>query len=411
MQTKHLFLTAAVGMFTLTAASAMAFHGGGVAHCDGCHSMHNSPENLIGQGQTDAEGNVISTAATENEALMKGTDASSTCLNCHNGKGGYHIASTDGSNLNTGGDFGWLSQAYDYDVRGTTYTADPDNFGHNVVAIDFAWGVDATNPTAPGSSAAYDSNLLGCTSCHDAHGQVQDGTAGGGAPVEVSGSYDGTASAGGVVGNFRLLGDSMYEAGHNLNDGHAFTYNAPIAISKNSYATSYGVNSRYGSGMSEWCANCHDEYYNTAPDSASGKHPTSVLLSKDGYDANYNSYVATGNFTGTSASSYDPLVPFETGGTRADLIAATADDITGPTATAQVMCLSCHRAHASAFNNMGRWDFDTEFLAHSAVLHSPDVTVGVGNAAPYYGDGAIIDISTKYGDSQRSLCNKCHVQD
>ncbi len=25
------------------AGTATAFHGGGVAHCDGCHSMHNSP--------------------------------------------------------------------------------------------------------------------------------------------------------------------------------------------------------------------------------------------------------------------------------------------------------------------------------------------------------------------------------
>ncbi|MFO7605555.1 MAG: hypothetical protein R6W72_04560 [Desulfurivibrionaceae bacterium] len=396
-------------MFTLTAASAMAFHGGGVAHCDGCHSMHNSPENPIGQGELDALGNVISTAAAPNEALMKGTDASSTCLNCHNGKGGYHIASSDGSNLNTGGDFGWLSQAYDYDVRGTTYTADPDNFGHNVVAVDFGWTADATNLTTPGSSLGYNPALLGCTSCHDAHGQVNDGTKGGGAPVDVSGSYTGTATTG-VVGNFRLLGDSMYEAGHNINDGFAFSNGAPIAISQNSYSTSYGAWSRYASGMSEWCANCHDEYLNTAPDAATGKHPTSVLLSKDGYDANYNAYVATGNFTGTSATAYDPLVPFETGGTRADLIAATATDTNGPGATAQVMCLSCHRAHASAFNNMGRWDFDTEFLAHSAVLHSPDVDIA-GGAAPYYGDNAVIDVETKYGASQRSLCNKCHVQD
>ncbi|KPK23900.1 MAG: hypothetical protein AMJ61_14730, partial [Desulfobacterales bacterium SG8_35_2] len=42
------------------AGSAMAFHGGGVAHCDGCHSMHNSPDNPV-------EG-------LPNTTLLKGSD-------------------------------------------------------------------------------------------------------------------------------------------------------------------------------------------------------------------------------------------------------------------------------------------------------------------------------------------------
>ena len=36
------------GVLTLAlGGTALAFHGGGVAHCDGCHSMHNSPENPV----------------------------------------------------------------------------------------------------------------------------------------------------------------------------------------------------------------------------------------------------------------------------------------------------------------------------------------------------------------------------
>ena len=73
------------------------------------------------------------------------------------------------------------------------------------------------------------------------------------------------------------------------------------------------------------------------------------------------------------------------------------------------MCLTCHRAHASAHNNAGRWDFEVdEFIAESAALVSPDVP---STAVPYYGDGAEIDVVTTYGEYQRSLCNKCHVKD
>ena len=41
-------LAALAGVLTLAlGGTALAFHGGGVAHCDGCHSMHNSPENPV----------------------------------------------------------------------------------------------------------------------------------------------------------------------------------------------------------------------------------------------------------------------------------------------------------------------------------------------------------------------------
>jgi hypothetical protein len=72
------------------------------------------------------------------------------------------------------------------------------------------------------------------------------------------------------------------------------------------------------------------------------------------------------------------------------------------------MCLTCHRSHASAFDNMGRWDFEVEFIAESHALESPDVPA---TAMVYYKNGAKIDVTTAYGAWQRSLCNKCHVQD
>lgn len=378
-------------MFTLAAGSAWAFHAGGVAHCDGCHSMHNSPENPV--------------TGTPNGMLLKGSDASSTCLNCHAGNGGYHIASTDGSNVNEGGDFFWLTQTYEINMHGSTHYFAGDNAGHNIVAADFGLTADATNAQAPGGT--YSANLLGCTSCHDAHGQVQDGTKGGSAPVSVSGSYGATPVTGTIAGNYRLLGDDMYEAGNHTSDGFAFSNTAPIAISHNSYSTSYGDKSRYGQGMSEWCANCHGGYLNQAT-----KHPAGAgngIL--NGYGTNYNSYVATGNFTGSSATAYLDLVPFELGTSVTDNTGMNVSSTAGPAAGAQVMCLTCHRAHASAFNNSARWDFETEFLAESWVDDATVAPAVPATAKAYYADGVAVDIHTDFGEFQRSLCNKCHVQD
>ncbi len=380
----QLIMAACMLVIGLT-GTADAFHGGGVAHCDGCHSMHNSGDNEI-------EGSVTGT-------LLKGSDASSTCLNCHDGGGSYHIASADGSNVNQGGDFFWVVTDYTYPGEGGPETSFGRNRGHNIIAEDFGFLEDTTNTTAPLSTSNYPSEDLGCTSCHDAHGQVLDGTAGGQPPVSVSGSYGAAdPTDGSIHGNYRLLGDSLYEAGDEDGDDFDFTYNAPVARSNGSSGTSVD----YGAGMSLWCMNCHDDYLITPGRHVAG--PTALL---NGYGDNYNSYVSTGNFTGLQANAYDSLVPFAKGSvTDGSLLDETSTE--GPGSGAVVMCLTCHRAHASAHNNAGRWDFETELIAESHVLESADVPA---SAVPYYQNGVAIDVAAVYGEWQRSLCNKCHVQD
>jgi hypothetical protein len=378
--------------------SALAFHSGGVANCDGCHSMHNSADNPIGGGI--GAGQVQ--AAVANTNLLKGSDPSSTCLNCHFGSGGIHVASVDGSNVNQGGDFYWITKDYTVDVSGTSVLFSKYNHGHSIVAIDYGMAADPNNAVSPGG--AYPASSLGCDSCHNPHGQVGGGTGGGGAPISGSGSYgDPDPSDGSILGNYRLLGDASYTPP----GGTQFTYPAPIARATDDPTSSYGTIVDYGSGMSEWCANCHTQYINTTV-----KHPAgnvenlpAVLIT------NYNSYVATGNFTGDVTTAYDGLVPFERGTT--DRTTLFTDPVMGVDTNSNVMCLTCHRAHASANANAGRWDFEVTFLIDSNALNS--VEVDRTTAAVYYkaGTNGMVtnDIVGEYGPYQRSLCNKCHVKD
>jgi len=73
------------------------------------------------------------------------------------------------------------------------------------------------------------------------------------------------------------------------------------------------------------------------------------------------------------------------------------------------MCLSCHRAHASGFNSMLRYDptsFMTTVDTTGATVYS---TASDGNAmltAAYYGRPA-----SSFVGYQRALCNKCHAKD
>ncbi len=380
-----LFLAAAALLVLGLSGTALAFHGGGVAHCDGCHSMHNSADNPV--------------SGTTNNLLLKGTDASSTCLNCHNGTASYHVASADGSNAKAGGDFYWVKNAYVVVVRGTPNTYGGDNAGHNIVALDYGFVADSNPSNAQAPGGTYAASKLGCTSCHDAHGQVLDGTANGQGAIEVSGSYDAEPVNGGIRGNYRLLGDELYEAGNHATDGFNFSNPAPAAEADGSS----GKTVDYGQGMSEWCANCHGLFVND-----SHKHPAGNGEHLNGYASNYNSYKASGDFTGSQATAYTDLVPFERGTADHAILNSGTTEGPRPTETTNVMCLTCHRAHASAHNNAGRWDFETEFIAESHALESPDVPA---TAAVYYEDGVKIDVATVFGHNQRSLCNKCHVQD
>jgi hypothetical protein len=66
----------------------------------------------------------------------------------------------------------------------------------------------------------------------------------------------------------------------------------------------------YGSGMSEWCANCHGNMLGSNNNAKS--HPAGNDVKMTGQIMeNYNSYIASGNFSGNRDSSYTSMVPFE----------------------------------------------------------------------------------------------------
>jgi hypothetical protein len=382
-------------------ASAMAFHDGGVAHCDGCHTMHNS---------VDGDPVVAGTVAN----LLNAPDAGTVCLNCHAGEGSYHILSTtgDAENWTPGGDFAWLGKTWNWTAHGEPASSEGRNHGHNVIAEDFASAgmvADPIKTEAPGGS--YPASALTCISCHDPHGKkaVRNG------PITGSGSYGAIADPGTDVGNFRLLGDSGYSPTGMGSDSFGAV---PTAVTFSPFgpggnAESDGRHTDYGSGMSEWCATCHKTFLSA---SNTMKHKAGNSEQLGGLADNYNFYKATGEVNaGGQATSYLALVSFERGAG-----AALASNTTiGPDSTANVSCLSCHRAHATAFKNIGKWDFTTEFLVDSHPNGNgppvdpdtdppePDGSTPADKLNSYYGRV----IETDFNPYQRSLCNKCHLKD
>jgi predicted CXXCH cytochrome family protein len=410
---------AGASLLLLAGGRPQAFHSGGVAECAGCHSMHEPKSTSY---------------------LLVGTDRGSTCLSCHQNSGdtgpsSYHVSTIDsklGAGLaplqrGPGGDFGWIKK--DYNWSATTPELG-ETHGHNIVAGDFSYLADTTNTTAPGGT--FVSANLTCTSCHDPHGGVRrksDGnyatgrTMGTASDVIIgSGSYDNSPipAAGESVGAYRLLrglGDNSQGVTFS---GVAIAV-APATYNRTEAATqtrvAYGAQGANTWG--NWCATCHPDMHSDAK----YVHPIDETLGST-VAGNYNYYVKSGDLTGNATTSYLSLVPFAEGtGTISTLAShAKINDsyLQGPVSNDKVMCLSCHRAHASGMMYGLRFDIEYEFMTKGSQYIGSDNPLVTGSRAANQHRGrtnaewqaAYYDRpATKWASYQRVLCNKCHAKD
>jgi hypothetical protein len=184
--------------------------------------------------------------------------------------------------------------------------------------------------------------------------------------------------------------------------------------------------------MSEWCSNCHTSIHNNGTNASNTFliHPAGngALLTATAnisgtattIQAIYNAYKMSGDLTNTQAKSYTSMVPYEEGTTVIATLAGHADttgtQTSGPiTGAENVMCLSCHRAHAGGFNSLTRWNNNAEMLTVAGLW--PDfanaTSTGYSNGMPQLDyQAAMYDRpATNYATYQRSLCNKCHAKD
>jgi hypothetical protein len=350
---KLLMLT--VGFCFLLSGAAFAFHDAGVADCAGCHTMHNSEDGTL----------IDPDSPNGNPWLLKDATPSDVCLSCHaTGLGAvFGDDPLAPPRLIGAGNFVFLLEdnINDGHAGGDTLTdgswANPipgDAAGHSIVAPSRGVGADATLSSAPGGT--FPASELGCSSCHDPHGNT----------------------------NFRML----YGAGRVVQDGlYTFTNAAPTATGGPSLffggGESNALHTAYVDGMSGWCGNCHGDFHNNS----------TKLIHKSGsaiggtISTAYNLYNGTSDLTGGAfATAYLAEVPFEDA-------ANTTTSTNGTTATSKVMCLTCHRAHATSAPNAGRWDFNVPLLEEDGLESGSYV------------------IPNPFDHNQRSLCNKCHAKD
>jgi predicted CXXCH cytochrome family protein len=331
----------ACAFFAAACLPAVAAHSGGVGNCKDCHLTH-------------AEVGVAYVPG-----MLRGANATDVCLRCHDTGAGnsWGVPMTNPGPQYGAGAFKFLTDDNLQDLPGGPATPG-ERAGHNVVSVAKGTIADLTNATAPGGS--YPASQLQCTSCHDPHG---------------------------TRGHFRLLYGS--DSPPSKAGGYLFSFTAPAPTGKGidveGTPESMSNHTAYQSGVSTWCGNCHGAYEHSLG-SVVYQHPVDVPLPAT-MITTYNQYAGTGFIDATGLQPYQPVVPLEDPG-----FGIAYQGQAGP--NSRVMCLTCHRAHASSGPRAGRWDFNIRTWADEGLLSN---TFRIPN--PY--------VSTA-GNAQKQLCEKCH---
>src|SRR4030043_1156039 len=328
-------------------------------NCSNCHTMHNSQGGI--SVAKDFDGSSFSSTNTPKDNLLI-----YSCLGCHSATDGTTwqdsvtkapiVFNTIEPTYNTvqglaGGNFYWV-------------IAD-DTKGHNILSPD-----DYLTE-APGD-AGFSS--CGTNSCHANLDRVYS-NAGSGLdgrqgwekchlnPKHHTNDHD--FMVGGLVTS-AAQGWYRFVSGHMSGDGYgAEGYEDgdwQKTVSSTDHNEYLGEEASGGYGfyligytVTAYCTGCHGDFHvNQGSRSPWLRHPSDAELPVSGEYASY--------------TTYNPLVPVA----RPSLPSSPSPTVTP--GTDMVMCLSCHRAHASPYFKMMRWDYKSstlsEALSGCSVCHS-----------------------------------------
>lgn len=374
---------AALIALLLTAMPALAKVKGA---CVDCHTMHNSQDGATMSVYADGSG-AIPVAEGANDSLLR-----MGCIACHKSE---TVAFTTGGEV----PFVWQPTVTSTTATGSLaggnfeFVVNRDACGHNVAGIasvdgatfgknppGFKTGITGTSGDARGFLVTGSTTQLTCAGTYGCHGDPDPLLIGDFAAI--SGAHHG-------VENLNKFADGSTTGSATLGKSYRFLYGIKgIEDPDWEYTTSNTVgsadhNQYHGDDrgtntvtdnqtISHLCCECHGNFHaaeNVGTDaygaSPFNRHPTDFDMgsSPAEYQA-YNNPVGSG-----TDGAYSTLAPVAsdlsgtpTTGDHASINSWVVSIIYGTndsTTSAIVTCISCHRAHASEFDDLLRWNYNT----------------------------------------------------
>lgn len=340
--------------------------------CSNCHTMHSSQDGTLVRGGTATVSGAGTGVCLDCHAQYRNVLLKLDCVGCH-------ASLTAGSNVDPVTKAPLIAHNAGTDLAGGNFRymfGFNDSKGHNVHGFGDNFSKYDLANTPPGYVSAYDPSALkydtynptgqimcagqnGCHGDRDIQGQIgavrgahhEDDT------VLKFGAGFNEASQAPKAGTTALKVGLSYRYLMGVKGGEEQDWegNTPSAAKHNEYKGSTAAHGNSQSWnevdtMSEFCAECHGDYHSGTGMGGSNpwvRHPTDVML-----PGVVNSEYAT-------YTSYSLIAPVA----RAVLPSAPSATVTPGTNDAIVMCLSCHRGHASNYEKILRWDYRNSNLA------------------------------------------------
>ena len=317
-------------LVSLVMVISLLLWGGGISYakvtgvCGNCHTMHNSQGGAHMMLNTTIDG-TGGTGGGGYSALTRGS-----CVGCHTGTPDagstpYVSSASEPTTYLAGGNFYWVAQtggsAKGHNVKGVPgIIADANLTVAPGDEVSCANSCHATLFTPEDGGVALDT---GCQGCHREPKHHAAQQASGAAAVAANGYFRFLSGhMAGIGGGVHGIEDSDWQYTNSATDHNEYLGDASDKVNT----------------MTGYCVGCHGEFHTQLNGTDWIRHPSDAVLPSSG---EYTAYTA-----------YDPNVPVA----RPDLAAITA---TGSVANNEdmVMCLSCHRAHGSPYDDMLRWNY------------------------------------------------------
>ncbi|RJQ52028.1 MAG: hypothetical protein C4526_08875 [Nitrospiraceae bacterium] len=409
----------AVFLFTLAAASSFYFNSAegatGLYHsydnlsCGDCHSLH-------GNGNSSVEAN---------GRLLHKKDITDLCLSCHT-KGNETPSTAD---LPSVTDSGWTAPVVMTldGIRpqgaampsGDFYWANMDpQKGHNPAyskgetATSLSLKADSILGSTPPGGSIFQGGWS-CISCHGIHDRFGSDVS---AWRQLNRKINGICVTGDVSGygvettNGDCAQDQNFEPIKSNSRGDIQGTNYMVARKDGNpvegadlFAGESDTNKNvYRGGFSSFCSACHGGFHggngetrtagnnNTRDGGSWIRHPANIKMNESGSGygiLTYTAVVTNKQGTNPNPAGYDwkyPLAQSDNTFTVQSSV-ASADNFSTASGESRIMCLTCHKAHATRYDNMTRWDTKTHsFIANGQTDFEGRVSNGDN---PAYGCG------------------------